>query len=59
MTDYDTDHEGDQSSPDDEHDIWVYLWMNNRDHPLTRFAIAASIIGIAGWLLIKALGGAP
>lgn len=40
---------------DDQHDIWVYLWRNDRHHPLTRFCIIVSIAAFILWFLIQLL----
>lgn len=34
---------------------WIYLWRNDRNHPLTRFCILVTILGLTGWFLIQAL----
>lgn len=48
MNDYDDEY-------DQDVDTWVYLWRNDRHHPLTRFCIWWSIAAVAGWVLIQML----
>jgi hypothetical protein len=49
VTDY--DYDCDDHNPD--HETWIYLWVYDRDHPLTRFCLLVALSAIAIWSLIQ------
>jgi hypothetical protein len=53
MTDYDADHDGDQTLDDG---TWpVDLWKWDINYPLTRACIWIAALAVAGWVLTQAL----
>ena len=52
MTDYDADHDGDQTP---EHVEYIELWGTGENQGLLRFAIWVAAIAVAGWFITQLL----
>lgn len=40
---------------DTDRDMWVYILMYDRHHPLTRFILGVAVCAIIVWILIRML----
>jgi hypothetical protein len=50
-----TDYDYDTDDQEPVHDMWAYILIYDRDHPLTRFCIGVAVCAVIGWILTNLL----